>query len=183
MYKILAVERNPFSIFLLCCKPFFVFSFFGVFHSSLFTFLFDRNRYWIDKRRFVGNSSRNKNGGNSETKAAETVAKPVGLCDGVSVSRVVQSRNVSLVVAPVDKVSTVQQCSNISPEIVHIGADTSVDRISKAKPSLNNDHRRSQARNCLLHNADHPSSVTTSIENVQDTGSREESIQHISSLL
>ena len=131
----------------------------------------------------VGNSSRNKNGGNSETKAAETVAKPVGLCDGVSVSRVVQSRNVSLVVAPVDKVSTVQQCSNISPEIVHIGADTSVDRISKAKPSLNNDHRRSQARNCLLHNADHPSSVTTSIENVQDTGSREESIQHISSLL
>ena len=131
----------------------------------------------------VGNSCRNKNGGNSVAKAAETVAKPVGLCDGVSVSRVVQSHNVPLVVAPVDKVSTVQQCSNISPEIVHIGADISVDRIRKAKPSSNNDHLRSQARNCLFRNADLPSSVTTSTENVQDTGSREESVLHISSLL
>ena len=98
-------------------------------------------------------------------------------------SRVAQPLNVPLVVAPDDKVSTVQKCTNISQEVVPVRADNSVDRICKAKPSSNTDHLRSQARNCLLLDADLRSSGASFTDNVQDRSSREETDFHNSSLL
>ena len=85
--------------------------------------------------------------------------------------------------APDDKVSTVQKCTNISQEVVPARADNSVDRIRKAKPSSNTDHLRSQARNCLLLDADLRSSGASFTDNVQDSDSREETDLRNSSLL
>ena len=116
-------------------------------------------------------------------KAAETAAKPVELRDEVSISRVEQPVNVPLVVAPVDKVPPVQKCTSISQEIIRVGANSSVDRICKAKPSSNTDHFRSQARNCSLLDADLQSSKAISTDNVQNINGREESFVHNSSSL
>ena len=113
-------------------------------------------------------------------KAAETAAE---LRDEVSISRVEQPVNVPLVVAPVDKVPPVQKCTSISQEIIRGGANSSVDRICKAKPSSNTDHFRSQARNCSLLDADLQSSKAISTDNVQNINGREESFVHNSSSL
>ena len=114
---------------------------------------------------------------------AANAAKPLGLRDGISSSCVAQPLNVPLVVAPDDKVSTVQKCTNISQEVVPVRADNSVDRICKAKPSSNTDHLRSQARNCSLLDTDLRSSGTSFTDNVQDRSSREETDFRNSSLL
>ena len=100
--------------------------------------------------------------------------------NGLSVAK---AADVPLVVAPDDKVSTVQKCTNISQEVVPVRADNSVDRICKAKPSSNTDHPRSQARNCSLLDTDLRSSGTSFTDNVQDRSSREETDFRNSSLL
>ena len=116
-------------------------------------------------------------------KAVETAAKSVKLDGGVSTRRAEQpdsatSVNVLIVPAPDDKVPQNQRSStttsNMSQEVVQTGADTTVDRIFKTKPSTHTDHVRSQARNCPLLDAGRRSSGDISTDSVCHIDSRDE---------
>ena len=109
------------------------------------------------------------------TRALRSVQKPKK-ASGLTVTKAAGIAAESVCMAPADKVPVAKKCTNISQEVVQIGADNLVDRICKAKPSSNTDLLRSQAGNCSLLDADLRSSLTSSTDNVQDIDSREESI-------